>query len=691
MRHLIFSPSPFLRLEGLASDISHLLFSSDDTEIAATDDGKKEAVVHTNAHQEAAVLLSTLALLAEPYGAGPANSPPVDLEISNEVEVISRGNDCKTFSTIRVRGHVYGLGSEEDLDVHVLKATNQKSGRGYNLVVLDSQYCVIDVRNFDNVEDISASERMADFIDNIPKNRVVLVTTNSGAATTITKRALKALLTVGAKDIEKLSPDGSFVLIGRKGAHWKNVVQSSSPVASDIVVVRQQLPSIRIPLKIECTGETIHSLIQSAIDRHSKLNSLPNTQTNTSPPTDWSIRVMIKIRGYGQVSLLSLLQLLAVNIYQLMRGTSIEQALLTVSQQDRNALKLLLLTLISGSGGPHSNPTPNLSLNQSSPKSSSSHDKPSENASEVECLDESISEAALTLFVLAFKLLHPIATERQQLLITYIEEFNELEASGEGLKNSNNKIRSRLEMLLHQLADTKILADFFHINITNTLRDEVDSKAINQMKSGETGAGKLLSSVTSLYVRELRKTLEFCVEDQTKERDKNWSSSLESNAIDLSGTTLIVMDSLIKLALSKAAQAVIVASQENEIPSLPLSLLSGTSRAEDDDSVCSGIFDILSLLASTCADILNAVLQSNTIIKGYKPNSNHDSDPSSSPFSNSSTTKESLTLSPDMEDILMRSPLGALFPAALFYLRMLLKVPLNTFLEPLNLSLVINY
>jgi len=333
---------------------------------------------------EAAIILCQLDRLALLYS--PPREPVAEGKKFNELEVISAGTDDGNFCKLLVRGQSCGT-----------------CARGFNILVLDSHYNPKDFRNFDTHDNTAASERLADFIDGIPQNRIVLVGTMDSANANLTTRGRASLRSLGASSIiEKLASKGSYSLIGRKGANVNEVVQQIGERKGGPIIVSQRLPSPKVPLSMECSYAAIHGLVELVRDHYELIKQ------NLASPLDISI-------------LITSIRLLATNVYQLLCGSPIQKATEIFSGEDRNIIVKIVSEVIDS--------------------------PPSVEGGQI------VAETALQLFITSIDVLYPSPSEKCELLVQYLDEFvNETLSPLEG---------SVLGLLLRQMSDATSLSKLF--------------------------------------------------------------------------------------------------------------------------------------------------------------------------------------------------------------------------------------
>jgi hypothetical protein len=105
-------------------------------------------------------------------------------------------------------GHIYVNGVDESPTM-----------RGYNIVVIDAQSGNISAReNFDTFSSEQESERMAEFIAQIPDGRIVAVAASDEASYRLTQEGADALKSLGAKVDLRNNFRWSHALLATKGS-----------------------------------------------------------------------------------------------------------------------------------------------------------------------------------------------------------------------------------------------------------------------------------------------------------------------------------------------------------------------------------------------------------------------------------------------------------------------------------------
>ena len=84
------------------------------------------------------------------------------------------------------------------------------------MVAIDEGGSVIEARNFDTYEDSSAGKNMANFIESLPTDTVVLIAVKDSGEKFVDDAA-NALKSLGATNPLKPGHRGSWLLVGHKG------------------------------------------------------------------------------------------------------------------------------------------------------------------------------------------------------------------------------------------------------------------------------------------------------------------------------------------------------------------------------------------------------------------------------------------------------------------------------------------
>jgi hypothetical protein len=116
----------------------------------------------------------------------------------------------------------------------VLEISGHKDygGRGYRIVVINEDTGEVErVGHFDLWIDSSrrAAKLMADFINEIPEGKIVLVGVIDEGSKNLTEEAKQALESLGSSLIRRIDFRDSFALIGRKGAEPGSIIEFLTP------------------------------------------------------------------------------------------------------------------------------------------------------------------------------------------------------------------------------------------------------------------------------------------------------------------------------------------------------------------------------------------------------------------------------------------------------------------------------
>jgi len=105
------------------------------------------------------------------------------------------------------------------LDGQGTKADASAGRRGYNVAVLDRRSgVVIDLKGFDTWANQYESERLVEYINQIPNGRIVLAATSGDAGMSLTGGAMEALASIGAVGDIRGLPGHAHAVVGVKGA-----------------------------------------------------------------------------------------------------------------------------------------------------------------------------------------------------------------------------------------------------------------------------------------------------------------------------------------------------------------------------------------------------------------------------------------------------------------------------------------
>lgn len=355
---LLSSASPAYRLEALAN---------------SSLEGGSPAI------HEAATIMCQLDRTSEIFA--PPALPRAEAKSADEIEVVSAGMEDGNFCRISVRGQCVGT-----------------HDRGFNIVHLDDQYRVVEEASFDTHGSSGESDRMADFIEKIPRGRLVLVAVMDEANSNLVSRARGSLRKIGADKMERLGYRGSFALIGRKGAEPGSVPQHMLDKGNGVASVTQRLPSQTIPLCVDVSPATFEHLAGIVTRYHPLLAQAGH--------------------HYEKVILLSAFRMLTTNVSHLLRGTPLKRAVEIFPESLRRPVLDIILPLIDAP------PSDELGL--------------------------AVTGAAVRLLTSSIDLWYPSPEARCALLVQYLNEYVEDKLS--------TFERSVLELLLRQLSDASALS-----------------------------------------------------------------------------------------------------------------------------------------------------------------------------------------------------------------------------------------
>jgi len=114
-----------------------------------------------------------------------------------------------------------------------------KQGRGYNIVVLDSQSGnIIASRFFNTADDRAQSRAMTDFLAQVHDGNVVVVAAQENAGTNLGDRTVAMLRSIGAQIDLRQNPNRSHAIIGVRGAQPGMAIEQSNDGESLVAVGR---------------------------------------------------------------------------------------------------------------------------------------------------------------------------------------------------------------------------------------------------------------------------------------------------------------------------------------------------------------------------------------------------------------------------------------------------------------------
>ncbi|MCG8606029.1 C25 family cysteine peptidase, partial [bacterium] len=119
--------------------------------------------------------------------------------------------------------------------------TSRFQSRGHTLVVIDSQTGHQEIRTFDTYASIEAANEMADFIDGLSEESIVLAAISDEGSENMTEEAHVALESLGSALTRQVGLRDSWALIGRKGASIGSVKETLSRRFDGPAVVQDTL------------------------------------------------------------------------------------------------------------------------------------------------------------------------------------------------------------------------------------------------------------------------------------------------------------------------------------------------------------------------------------------------------------------------------------------------------------------
>ena len=114
--------------------------------------------------------------------------------------------------------------------------------RGHNLAVVDEiTGQLIETRHFDTYLSTAEADRMAEYIQNLPQGRIVLVAIRDEGSVSMTEAAYKALESLGSQLTRSVGYRDSWAMIGRKGAPIGSVPEKLTTTGNGVATVRDTL------------------------------------------------------------------------------------------------------------------------------------------------------------------------------------------------------------------------------------------------------------------------------------------------------------------------------------------------------------------------------------------------------------------------------------------------------------------
>ena len=524
---------------------------------------------------QAVYLLSQVEKLGEPYGP-PAQSMG-ESHCNAELTVISAGRDDGNFCRLEVRGQNVG--------------TTEK---GFNLALLSDSYEAVETKYFDTCDSSIAAERLADYIDSIPENRIVLVAVSGSGKEHFSKRARGALGLLGADKLEKLCNGSSFALIGKKGASPGSAPCKIIEPRGGKAVVRYTLPPPRIPLAVEVLPDTINALVSMVTVEYDKLKLL----------LSGDVRTDVSSMAMSKLALLSCLNTLTVIVHQLIRGVSLEKSLETFTETSRNKVMQMVQDILDSYPAIFG-PTSGVG-------------------------DLTISKAALRLFITSIDLLYPYSGDKCVLLVHYLDRF----ASGKFSDLERSVLKLLMEKMSNAVSLSKLLTGTQAALSARAAAAGTSTESVSSVKFAALGdkkapAGELLPPAdlfTSLLA--IAKAEGSAHIQNLLNRQRSLSDLMTSDIGDLSVGSIPAAATLSAASVAVAAAA----SAANELESQQMSeaatqMLTGLFRLvvsltgysldsakldrygfaakEDASRLCLNVF---SHLCETCSHILSVAL-----------------------------------------------------------------------------------
>ena len=253
---------------------------------------------------QAAYILGLLDKLSHFYG--PPNLPRAENETSNELQVKSWWNkNGETVCEFVIRG----------------QKTKCSCDEGFNILCLDEDFKATKVSNFNTADNVNASDAMASYISQIESKTTVLVGTKGNASKHLTLVGKAALSLLGAQDMSNFGRNYSFCLIGIKDGAPSQVKQVVSEKANGSVIVKQRVPSVEVPLCWDRSKDIFRILISIIHVYYNKIRSEKDCN-----------KIDVSI-------LISSLNILTTNVYQLTLEISPEQAYEFVDESGKQLLR----------------------------------------------------------------------------------------------------------------------------------------------------------------------------------------------------------------------------------------------------------------------------------------------------------------------------------------------------------------
>ena len=131
--------------------------------------------------------------------------------------------------------------------------------RGINIAILDEVTgSVLTTASFDTYISRELSNQLAQTVEQIQPGKIVMAAVSDEGTTNLTTRAKRALMSLGSDKITKLTYQGSWVLIGVKGASQGHAIEhflSSAPVRLSAQVHLKSFSKHGIEISAESAGQ----------------------------------------------------------------------------------------------------------------------------------------------------------------------------------------------------------------------------------------------------------------------------------------------------------------------------------------------------------------------------------------------------------------------------------------------------
>ncbi|CAM9550588.1 unnamed protein product, partial [Discosporangium mesarthrocarpum] len=352
-----------------------------------------------------ALLMCNLERMGEAFG--PPEETVAEARVGCELEASSGGMEDGNFSRLLVRG--------EDLCM---------KEAGINVLLMDEDLIKAkeDSVCFATQRSRHDASQLAVFIKSLDLGETVMVAVQDDCAGHLTNMAKRALVSLGAswENVNSLAARKhcSFAMIGRKGAQPGTVPQVLKMPSKGHATVRQRLPAAKVHMCVDVSKEALHSLI-NLILQHEHLikdKSTPGQVEGTL------------IQGeIDEVILLSTLNVLTTQVFQLLRGATAAQVVPLFSGDHLQRMLPLLLRMVDQDVRVTS-----------------------------QFFAKSLSRASLRLFSAAMDIFYPTCVERCLLLDLKVNEYLSCKQVSQGKK-------AVLEMLLRRLSNHSELAEVFFI------------------------------------------------------------------------------------------------------------------------------------------------------------------------------------------------------------------------------------